>query len=93
MNNIEFKSTFDKLDFEIPMKIYDKHNKDIAIINDHLGEEYGYSDLRDAEEYKLTDERNMYRDMLKEQCDKLDKLEKFLGKETEEIKDKSGKYE
>lgn len=82
MNKEEYDkaSTFDKIDYDIAMKSYFKHNDKIASINDHLGEIYDYSDLKDAEECELKDEIKMYREALKEKCDAIDKTIEYLEK-------------
>lgn len=80
MNKEEYDklSTFDKIEFDIAMKSYDKHNSKIASIYDHLGEMFSYSDLQEAKEYELQDEMRMYRDALKEKCDAIDSAIKLL---------------
>lgn len=45
--------------FQIAMMTYSECNSEIATIYDHLGEEYGYSDLRDAKEYELKYEKDL----------------------------------
>lgn len=57
-NDIKFDTNGDIL-YEIAMIIYDRHNSDIASINDHLGEIYSYQDLQNAERCELEDEKHL----------------------------------
>lgn len=81
MNKEEYDklSTFDKIDYDIAMKLYDEHNSKIASINDHLGDIFDYRDLQDAKECELQDEMRMYRDALKEKCDVIDKAIEYIN--------------
>lgn len=78
MNKENEYTLFEKVDYYIQMKSYMKHNDSIASINDHLGEQCDYNDLKDAEEYQLRDEMRMYRDVLKEKCDKIEKAIEYI---------------
>ena len=78
MNNIEFKSTFDEIEFNIDMKIYMEHNDKIASINEHLGEMYGYKDLEEAKALAEYDTLQEYKKALKEKCDAFDKAIKIM---------------
>ena len=80
MNSIEFKSTFDEIEFDIAMKMYMKHNSKIASINEHLGEMYGYKDLEDAEVLETYDTLQEYKKALKEKCDAFDKAIEYIEK-------------
>lgn len=44
---------------QIEMDSYMKYNDTIASMNDHLGEIYGYSDVRDIEEVQLKYEKEL----------------------------------
>lgn len=57
-NDIKFDTNGDIL-YEIAMIIYDRHNSNIASINDHLGEIYCYQDLQNAERCELEDEKHL----------------------------------
>ena len=81
MNDIEFKSTFDEIEFNIAMKMYMKHNSKIASINEHLGEMYSYKDLGDAEILETYDTLQEYKKALKEKCDAFDKAVEYIKKE------------
>lgn len=78
MNNIEFKSTFDEIEYDIAMKMYMKHNSKIASINEHLGEIYDYKDLEEAEALEEYDTLQEYKKALKEKCDVFDKLKEYV---------------
>jgi hypothetical protein len=75
MNKEEYDklSTFDKIDFDIAMKMYMEHNSTIATINDNLGDMYSYRDLEEAERLEEHDELEEYKKALKEKCDAIDK--------------------
>ena len=77
----EFKNTFDKVEFDISMELYMKHNSDIATINDNLGDIYSYKDLEDAEDYLLHDELELYKKALKKKCDAFDKAIEILSED------------
>lgn len=78
MNNVEFKSTFDKIEYDIAMKMYMKHNSKIASINEHLGEMYGYKDLEEAKALEEYDTLQEYKKALKEKCDAIDKAIEYI---------------
>ena len=78
MNDIEFKSTFDKIEFDIAMKMYWEHNDKIASINDHLGEMYSYKDLEEAKALEEYDTLQEYKKALKEKCDVIDRATEEL---------------
>ena len=44
---------------QIEMASYMKYNDTIASMNDHLGEMYGYSDIKDTEEAQLKYEKDL----------------------------------
>ena len=83
MNNVEFESTFDEIEYDIAMKMYWKHNSKIASINDHLGEIYDYKDLEEAEALEEYDTLQEYKKALKEKCDAFDKVIDYITKNTE----------
>lgn len=56
--NNKFDTNEDIL-FQISMIIYERHNSNIASINDHLGDIFCYKDLEDAERYELEDEKHL----------------------------------
>lgn len=74
MNDIEFKSTFDEIEYDIAMDIYMKHNSKIASIYDNLGDIYGYDDLEDAKALEEHDTLEEYKKALKEKCDAFDEV-------------------
>ena len=80
MNKEEYDklSTYEKIDFDISMELYGKYNDTIATINGHLGEMYGYSDLRDVEELEKSEELKLYKQALKDKCDAIDKAIEYL---------------
>lgn len=74
--NKEVKFNLDEdILFQIAMMTYSECNSEIATIYDHLGEEYGYSDLQDAKEYELKYEKDL-----------LEKAVKQLQEENQELK-------
>lgn len=96
MNKEDYEklSSFEKIDYDIAMKIYFKHNDRIASINDHIGEMYDYSDLQDAIDCEKNDELNEYKMALKEKCDAIDKAIDYVEDNTVYFaeKDKHGNY-
>lgn len=78
MSDIEFKSTFDKIEFDIAMKMYFEHNDKIASINEHLGEMYSYKDLEEAKALEEYDTLQEYKKALKEKCDAFDKAIEYI---------------
>lgn len=83
MNNIEFKSTFDEIEYDIAMKMYMEHNDKIASINEHLGEMYSYKDLEEAKALEEYDTLQEYKKALREKCDAFDKVMEYIEKNTE----------
>lgn len=75
-------STFDKIEFDIEMKIYMEHNDRIASIYDNLGDVYSYKDLEDAKALEEHETLQEYKKALKEKCEKLDHLQNLIGKTT-----------
>lgn len=71
--------------FQIAMMTYSECNSEIATIYDHLGEEYGYSDLRDAKEYELKYEK----DLLEKAVSQLQEIIYDVIKYIEENKNKT----
>ena len=86
MNDIKFKSTFDKIEFDIDMKMYMKHNSKIASIYDNLGDAYSYKDLEYATLLEKYDTLQEYKKILKEKCDAFDKAIEHLHKINEQNK-------
>lgn len=81
MNKEEYNKlpTYEKIDFDISMELYGKYNDTIATINDHLGEMYGYSDLRDVEELEKSEELKLYKQALKDKCNAIDKAIEYIN--------------
>lgn len=65
MNEIKFDLDGDIL-YEIAMELFWEHNSHIAGINDHLGDIYSYSDLKDAEEAEMRDEIGLLHQAVKQ---------------------------
>lgn len=91
MNKIEFKSTFDEIEFNIAMKMYMEHNDKIASINEHLGDIYSYKDLEEAKALEEYDTLQEYKKALKEKCDVLDKVIEYIEKNNEYLDIEKGK--
>lgn len=60
---------------QIEMDSYMKYNDTIASMNDHLGEIYGYSDVRDTEEAKLKYEKELAYKAIVQLQQKVEQLE------------------
>lgn len=75
-------STFEKIEFDIEMKMYMKHNDKIASIYDNLGDVYSYKDLEEAQALEEHDTLQQYKKVLKEKCEQLDRLQNLIGKTT-----------
>ena len=78
MSDIEFKSTFDKIEYDIAMKMYMEHNDKIASINEHLDDLYSYKDLEEAKALEEYDTLQEYKKALKEKCDAFDKAIEYI---------------
>lgn len=78
-------STFEKIDYDINIELYMKYNDQIASINDHLGDIYGYSDLKDIEDLEKHEELMLYKKALKEKCDAIDKGIEYIEDEFYEV--------
>ena len=61
---------------QIEMDSYMKYNDTIASMNDHLGEMYGYSDVRDTEEAQLKYEKELAYKAIVQLQQKVEQLEK-----------------
>ena len=61
---------------QIEMDSYMKYNDTIASMNDHLGEIYGYSDVRDTEEAQLKYEKELAYKAIVQLQQKVEQLEK-----------------
>lgn len=59
-------SITDIVRFEVDMQLYEEFNDEFCAINDHLGEIYGYSDLKDVEEAEKTRRKELIRDYIKQ---------------------------
>lgn len=84
MNKEEYNklSTFDKIEFDIEMKMYMKHNDKIASIYDNLGDIYTYKDLEEAKTLEEHETLKEYKKTLKEKCEKLQHLQNLIDKAT-----------
>lgn len=72
----EIKFDLDKdIIMQIEMDSYIKYNDTIASMNDHLGEIYGYSDVRDTEEAKLKYEKELAYKAIVQLQQKVEQLE------------------
>lgn len=49
------------VDFDIAMEVYGEFNDTLCAINEHLGDIYGYKDLKDAEEAEKYRENELYK--------------------------------
>lgn len=72
---------------QIEMDSYMKYNDTIASMNDHLGEIYGYSDVRDTEEAQLKYEKELAYKAIKDLQQRVEQLEN-IRKEAIEYIDK-----
>lgn len=73
----EIKFDLDKdIIMQIEMDSYMKYNGIIASMNDHLGEMYGYSDVKDMEEAQLHYEKELAYKAIKDLQQKVEQLEK-----------------
>lgn len=59
-------SIADIVRFEVDMQLYEEFNDEFCAINDHLGEIYGYSDLKDLEEAEKARRKELIRDYIKQ---------------------------
>lgn len=71
---------------QIEMDSYMKYNDTIASMNDHLGEIYGYSDVRDTEEVKLKYEKELAYKAIVQLQQKVEQLENIRKEAIELIK-------
>ena len=62
---------------QIEMDSYMKYNDTIASMNDHLGEMYGYSDVKDMEEVQLKYEKELAYKAIVQLQQKVEQLEKI----------------
>ena len=70
---------------QIEMDSYMKYNDTIASMNDHLGEIYGYNDVKDMEEAQLKYEKELAYKAIKDLQQKVEQLEKENQKFFEEL--------
>ena len=75
-------STFDKIEFDIEMKMYMEHNDKIASIYDNLGDVYSYKDLEEAKALEEHETLKEYKKALKEKCEQLEHLQNLIDKTT-----------
>ena len=86
----EIKFDLDKdIIMQIEMDSYMKYNDTIASMNDHLGEIYGYSDVRDTEEAKLKYEKELAYKAIVQLQQKVEQLENIRKEAIEYIKSDS----
>lgn len=73
----ETKFDLDKdIIMQIEMDSYMKYNDTIALMNDRLGEMYGYSDVKDMEEVQLKYEKKLAYKAIKDLQEKVEQLDK-----------------
>ena len=83
--NEETKFDLDKdIIMQIEMDSYMKYNDTIALMNDHLGEIYGYSDIKDMEEIQLKYEKKLAYKAIKDLQEKVEQLNNIIN-ELEEL--------
>ena len=70
---------------QIEMDSYIKYNDTIASMNDHLGEIYGYSDVRDTEEAQLKYEKELAYKAIAHLQQKVEQLENIRKEAIEYI--------
>lgn len=75
-------STFDKIEFDIEMKMYMEHINKIASIYDNLGDVYSYKDLEEAKALEEHETLKEYKKALKEKCEQLEHLQNLIDKTT-----------
>lgn len=80
-------STFDKIEFDIEMKMYMKYNDKIASIYDNLGDVYSYKDLEEAKSLEEHETLQEYKKVLKEKCEQLEQKDKKIELLNNKIKD------
>lgn len=84
--NEEIKFDLDKdIIMQIEMDSYMKYNDTIASMNDHLGEIYGYSDVKDMEETQLKYEKKLAYKAIKDLQQKVEQLEKEVNEYQKEL--------
>ena len=82
----EIKFDLDKdIIMQIEMDSYIKYNDTIASMNDHLGEIYGYSDVRDTEEAQLKYEKELAYKAIVQLQQKVEQLENIRKEAIEYI--------
>lgn len=82
----EIKFDLDKdIIMQIEMDSYIKYNDTIASMNDHLGEIYGYLDVRDTEEAQLKYEKELAYKAIVQLQQKLEQLENIRKVAIEEL--------
>lgn len=92
--NKEVKFNLDEdILFQIAMMTYSECNSEIATIYDHLGEEYGYSDLRDAKEYELKYEKDLLEHAVSQLQYEYNKLKERIDKAIEYIENNGHGYD
>ena len=77
---------------QIEMDSYMKYNDTIASMNDHLGEIYGYSDVRDTEEAQLKYEKELAYKAIVQLQQKVEQLENIRKDAIEYIKSYKNDY-
>ena len=80
MSEEEYKklNTYEKIEYDIEMKMYMEHNNKIATINDNLGDMYSYKDLEEAIQLEEHDTLQEYKKALKEKCNVIDKAIEYI---------------
>lgn len=76
MNSEEYK---EDILFNIDMEIYDKFNKKMCEMNEHLGDIYSYKDIEDLEKYKKEEEIKLLRKAIAKQAKEIEELKIILS--------------
>ena len=63
---------------QIEMESYMKYNNTIATMNEHLGEMYGYNDVKDMEYHQLEFEKNLAYKYLKKEHQALLDIKEYI---------------
>ena len=84
--NDEIKFDLDKdIIMQIEMASYAEYNDTLAMMNDHLGEIYGYSNLKDAEEAQLHYEKELAYKAIKELQQENERLKAKYNNKSHEV--------
>ena len=87
MNKEEIKFDFNEdIVFQIEMMSYMEYNGKLCSINEHLGEIYGYQDLKDTEEAQLHYEKELSYKAIKQLQKQLQQKENIIEEVREYLK-------